>query len=561
MSEKTNTKTKTEQTGAAPKHGTLLTDPLRFAGRHWLSASGIAPAQMSHPFVGILVCASDILGASPHLQGLLQNIERGIQQAGGVPFQFRLSGLVEGLAQGHEGDSYLFPRRALLADEVESLARGAGLDGLILVADQNDASAGLLLGAARLPMPSIFVPVNTPVFVEDKAHGPSVDSWQMAAAALIQSRKKPGQTFSPNGHQIRRDDYAHGGMACLAEILGLTMPMAGTAPAGSQDQMRLAQGAGERAVELVRQGVDIRRVLMPNAFVNAARMDAVFGGWSDAVVFLMALAHEVGAKFSLSQFIEIGRRTPQLCQLTGPKGHSLAALHDAGGLPGVLRALKGQWLPHPTVSGRGVNDLMKNAQVKDTRVIHVKTPLRKEGGLTLLRGNLAAHGALFQTPPHFSKKLAAIQGPAKVFDSREAAVDAILQKKIVKGDILIVRHEGPKSGNGFRPLALISHLLAAQGLADQVAVVSDGRLGSPMEQGLFIEMVTPEAAEGSTLSVVRDGDRVDIDIAAQRLMVFLTDTDMKVRLARWQAPAPRSRGFLARQARAAASALEGGSWK
>jgi len=487
------------------------------------------------PVIGIICCAAQDPAAAPHLAALLQNVERGVAAGGGTPVALSLTGLAEGLAQGHEGQSYLFPRRGLLADEVECLARGAGLNGVALVADHNDAAAGLILGAVRLNIPAIYVP----------ARGSSV------APAAEDAKKGAANGGGP------ADDYPRAALNMLAEIMGLGFPLSSTVPTGSADQLRLAQSAGQRLTDLVRQNFDMRRVLMPNAFMNAIRLDATMGGWPETVVFLMALAHELSVKVSVENFIDIGARTPQLCQLTGAKGQALGDFHNAGGVPAILRALKGQWQPHPTVSGRGINDIIKNAQIKDAHVIRVKTPYRKDGGLGVLRGNLAPKGAFFRWPANLSKKLLAFSGPARVFDSRDAALEALIQKKIKKGDVLVVRYEGPRGGNGFRPLSLIGHLLKSQKLDESVALVTDGRLGNPLD-GLFIEMVSPEAFEASTLSVLREGDRINIDLNNRTLLVHLTDTDLKVRLARWQAPAPRSHnGFLWRYARSAGGVLEG----
>lgn len=260
----------------------------------------------------------------------------------------------------------------------------------------------------------------------------------------------------------------------------------------------------------------------------------------------------------MENFTEIGQKTPQLVALTGGKGHGLKHFHEAGGVPAVLKALKGQWLPHPTVSGRGINDLTKAAQVKDSHVVKIRQPYRKEGGLVVLRGNLAAKGAVLQAPASLPKKLTQFSGRAKVFDSFEDAVRALVERKIVKGDVMVLRYEGPRGGQGFRPLALVPQMIVLQGLAESVAFLTDGRLGAPAGAGLFIEMISPEAADGSTLSVLREGDRIDVDLPARRLMAHLTDTELKVRLARWQAPAPRNRnGVLGRFAKTTPCVLEG----
>lgn len=559
-----NKKRSSPAPSAAPVvDSTLVNETWRKIRRDWFSSSGIAPDQMARPLIGVVVSSAQLFGMTPELQNLLENIDRGIQQAGGLPCRFALSSLAESLAEGHDGQSYLYPRRSILADEVECLAKGADLKGLVLAADQNDAAAGLISGATRTGLPFLFVPLRGSLGAPDAPAADVSDSLAHVADALVKSLRRPDtkSAFSTNGHVTARDDYYQNAIACLAEIMGLAAPHSSTVATGSAEQMRLAQDAGQRVVEMVGQSFDVRRFLLPSAFMNGARMDAAFGGWPDAGAFLLSLAQDLGVKFYLDHVAEAGQKTPQIASLDG-KEFGLRHLHAAGGLPAVLRALKGHWQPHPLLNGRSMNDLVKSAPSKDAPVIKSKTPIRKEGGLVVLKGNFAPQGAFFQVPASFPAKTKVFSGPARVFDSREQALDALLNKQIKKGDVLVVRYEGPRGGQGFRPLALIGHVLSSLGLADSVAFVTDGRLGTAIPEGLIVQMASPEAAAGSAFSVIRDGEQIDIDLVGRRLMAHLTDTDLKVRLARWQAPPPRLRSpFLTRQARTAGALFQAAPFK
>jgi dihydroxy-acid dehydratase len=495
--------------------------------------------------VGIVVAAASP-DACPSVAGLLFNLEKGVRSAGGDPVRIPAPGAAP--AGSRDGADLAYPRRELIADGLECAARAAGVAGLLLAADRSEEAAGLLLGAARVNLPVVFVPSGE---AERRSVPTPTASLASVARAAVQA-KPPSSAWPPV--DPFRNDYAARAVSVLAEGLGLALPASSTAPAGSPEQFRLAAAAGRRAVELVGQNHCARRTLLLNAFLNAARLDAVLGGRPESLLFLLALAHEAGVKLSLEALVEAGQKTAQLVD----PGEGFPRLHAAGGVPAILAALKGQWAPHTTVSGRGVNELAKVARVKDPHVVRLRAPLRRSGGPILLHGNLASRGALFRPPEDFVLKADAFSGPARVYDSREAALEAVLAGRLRPGDVLVVRYEGARGGPGLRPLAYLAHALEAKGLAKSVALVTDGLLGAPVPPVLAVELAAPEAADGTALSVLREGDRVEIHPALRRLSAHLTDTDLKVRLARWQAPPPRARnGFLARYARSVGPALEG----
>ncbi len=512
----------------------------------WFHSAGFS-MDTNRPLVGVVVCHSDILCSLPQTEILYQNVEKGLQAAGGHAFRLNLLNFSTAVTPKPGESVGQFPLRDMLADQLECLASESGVAGLVLMADRSEASTGLLLGAARLNLPTIFVPLRGSLNAEDhksdknngKSNGKSKDA---------------GLSLGESGN------YSNYAISLLTEVMGLSLPMSSTVPEGSIDHMRLAQSAGQRVVELIKHNFMLQRVLMANAFMNAIRFDAAMGGWSGTVVFLHALAREAAIKLSLEAFATLGRSTPHICRLNGEKNHTLRDLHELGGVPAILTALRGQWLPCPMVSGRSMNELSKSVRLKPHDLLRLKTPHRKEGGLVVLRGNLAPVGAIYQMPSgaHQRSVTHNIFGPARIFDSREEAVKALQEKKIKSNDVLVIRYEGPKGGPGLRCQSKIVELLAEQGLAKSVALITDGWCAESTGPTTIIEMVSPEAMEGSPLAILKEGDRICIDIDERQLSVQLTDMDIKLRTVRWKSPAPRVRnGYWARYARSVGSALEG----
>jgi dihydroxy-acid dehydratase len=487
---------------------------------HEASAPG-CPAVRRQPVIGLIAVGTHESLADPDFDGLLWSVERGARASGAEPRRIVFPA-------PHSVDGTRWPLRDALADFAETLFRDSDLAGWVLVTRSNENLAALLTAGVRLDRPAIVVPAPLETASEGRAGG----------------------------------GYAENAVACLTEVMGLSLPYSSTVPAGSPEARETAFAAGQRAAELIRQNLTLRRVLTANAFQNAVRLDAALGGSSEAVLFLTALAREAKVKFGWENFDDAGAKTPQVGWFPGGRQPGIAEFHAAGGVPAVLSILKGAWLPHPSSAGRSLVDVAKTARVKDPRLLRVRSPYRKEGGLRILKGNMAPAGAVCRIAPNYPEKQQTFSGPVRVFDASDAAESALRRKQVRRGEVLVVRYAGPKGGPGLRSLEKLVQLVSEQDLTAHVALVTDGCWGAAPGPLLAVEMVSPEAFDSSPLAVLKDGDRVEIDPAGRRLHVFLTDTDQKVRLARWQAPAPRATdGYLARYVRSVGSAPEGASVK
>lgn len=350
----------------------------------------------------------------------------------------------------------------------------------------------------------------------------------------------------------------------MFEALGVTLPGMATAPAQTAKRHELAFESGQRIIALVKTGYTFRRALTLNAFTNAIRLNAALGGSLDVAVHLMAIAHEAGVNLPLDLFDKIARETPQVARLGGVGGnaagdkdpHRIEDLDKAGGVWAVLNGFKDDILPSTTINGKGAMELAKNASVKDTQVINHRRPYNKQSGIGVLKGNLAPQGAMFLLN-QATKELSVFRGTATVFESEADATTAVSLGKIKKGAAIVVRGLGPRGGPGIHKLRMLPALLELKGLNTNVAVLTDGRLPDA-PQGLFVSLVSPEAAVRGALAILRDGDQIEIDVEKRSVIVRLTDTEMQVRLARWQAPATAGRrGFLERYSRSVSDVHEG----
>jgi dihydroxy-acid dehydratase len=492
-----------------------VTPPNKFGGVK-PGASPMKASESKKPLVGIAVARTASFANAPVMEGLLQSIQQGIETSGGQAVRFSFEE-IQGSAEEH-ATNYWLPRRDLLADEVECISLGAGVDGLVLVGTHPETLAGFLMGAARTELSAVLASAG---FAKE-AMAPRANGsrpWEEAAAAL---------TF-----------------ALVMEALGVSPPGMAALAADSPERFERAFQAGGRAVEMVRQNLPLKKVLSANAFANAVRLDAALGGTADVILHLLAIAQECGVSLSYDAIEKIHRQTPQLADL---RASGAEAFEKAGGVPATLAALKNKLLPAMTVNGKNIMELVKNSGVKDPKVIHVKSPLRKASGLAMLSGNLAPGGAVANIAALPPARLA-VAGPVKVFDSEESCVAAIKNRQIKKGTILVIRYEGPAGGPGMRPLGKVPMILEAMGLAETVPLITDGRFaGAP--KGLFISMVSPEAAAGGPIALLKSDDQVEINVPNRQLIVRLTDTDLKVRRVRWKAPAPKAPGgYLSRYSR------------
>ena len=531
--------------------------------RTYLAAAGVAPDAISKPLIGVVTCATQVFSEKPDARNLGDLAANGVQSAGGLAVRWDTQRTPDLMAWGH-AESYSFAWRDQFADFVESWARQEALDGLVLVGDSHKTLAGMAMAAARINLPAILATTGASerIFRADGDAAVSKkalpDAYEVLSEALFGKKKASvdGTAAPLPACRLGQDNHAANALDLALEALGVTLPGMATAPAGSARRQELATNTGRRVVALAKSGHTFRSVLTPNAFANAMRVSAALGGSIEVAIHLMAIAHEAGVPLSLDLFDRTARGTPQVCHLGGSEktARKLEDLDRAGGVWAILHALKTA-APATTVSGKGASELAKLAEVRDGSVISVTRPLAKQAGIGVLRGNLAPKGALYlvnQVPAALAKG----EGSALVFEGEVAAAQALSVGKLPKNAVIVVRGQGPRGGPGLRKLRVLPLIMEERGLNKTTPLLTDGRL--PDEPaGLFVSAVAPEGAVAGPLGVIRTGDHIAWDLDARRLQVRLTETEIRVRCSRWQAPAAPRKGFLDRYARLVSDANEG----
>jgi len=530
-----------------------------------LKCLGVTDGDMGKPFIAVVNSFSEVVPGHMHLDRVAEFVKAGVRSAGGVPFEFNTIAICDGLAMGHEGMHYSLPSRELIADSIEVVVEAHRFDGMVLVTSCDKITPGMMMAAARLDLPSIVVTGGpmlsgtyrgrrvdvTAIF---EAVG-EVSAGRMSPEELkeIEDRAFPG-CGSCNGM------YTANTMACIAEALGLSLPGCATALAVSSSKLRIAKESGERIVHLVEEDLRPSEILTREAFENAIMVDSALGGSTNAVLHLVAIAREAGVDLPLRLFDDLSRRAPHLCDMRPSGPHALEELDAAGGVPAVMRVLSGLLhLDALTVTGKTVGENIEGAVVYDPKVIRpLEDPVHKTGGIAVLFGNLAPRGAVVKVTA-ISPKILVHRGPAKVYDSEEEAMEAILGGEIEEGDVVVIRYEGPKGGPGMREMLAPTSAIVGMGLSDSVVLVTDGRF-SGATRGPCIGHVSPEAAEGGPIAALRDGDMIEVDIPKRFLNVDLTEEELRGRLAVWRPRPPKiGRGYLRRYSSLVQSADRGGT--
>ncbi len=533
--------------------------------RSLFKAMGYTDEELRRPLVGVANAWNEVIPGHLHLRDLGEAVKAGIRMAGGTPLEFGVIGVCDGIAMGHEGMRYSLASRELIADSIESMAKAHGLDALVLLPNCDKIVPGMLMAAARLDLPAVLVSggpmlagrfrgeaadLNT---VFEAVGRVSAGRMTLAELAELEDAACPG-CGSCSGM------FTANSMNCLSEVLGLALPGNGTIPAVHAARRRLAKEAGRVVMEALSQDRRPRSILTPAAFRNALTVDMALGGSTNTVLHLMAIAREAGVEMKLAELNDLAARTPNLCHLrpTGP--HHLEDLDAAGGIPAVQAELAGAGLldtSATTVTGRTLGEVTTGAAVLDRRVIRpVDNPYSPQGGLAVLFGNLAPEGAVVKQAA-VAAEMMIHEGPARVFDAEEAAVSAILEGQIRPGDVVVIRYEGPRGGPGMREMLSPTSALAGMGLDASVALLTDGRF-SGATRGAAIGHLSPEAAAGGPIALVREGDRIRIDIPVRQLTLLVDDQELERRRAAWQPPEPRVKtGYLARYARLVSSAAQG----
>ncbi|MDD5189600.1 MAG: dihydroxy-acid dehydratase [Dehalococcoidales bacterium] len=539
----------------------------RAGHRALLHAVGVQRADMHKPFIGIINSYSEIVPGHIGLRALAQAVKDGIYQAGGVPFEVNTIAVCDGIAMNHSGMKYSLPSRELIADSVEVVVESHAFDALVFMPNCDKIIPGMLMAAVRLNIPAVFISGGPMLAGHRMVNGASVD------IDLISVFEAVGKVVRKEMTEIELTEmeetacpgcgscagmFTANTMNCLTEALGMGLPGNGTIPAVDNRRQQLARKAGAQAVKMLEKNIRPRDIITEKAITNAFTVDMAMGGSTNSVLHLMAVANEAGVKFSLQKINEISAQTAYICKLS-PAGHyHIEDLDRAGGIPAIMKDVKSQLFTDLiTVTGETVGKNITGAKVLDRDVIRTKAKAYSQtGGLAVLFGNLAPDGAVIKKGAVDSKILK-FKGPARVFDSEEAATTAIMHDKIKAGDVVVVRYEGPKGGPGMREMLTPTSLIAGMGLDDKVYLITDGRF-SGGSRGAAIGHISPEAASGGPIAALKTGDIIEIDINKNKINVILTDKEITARLGKLKPFQPRVKsGYLARYTEKVSSASTG----
>ena len=539
--------------------------PGRAPQRSLLKANGLSDEQIRRPLIGIANSFNEIVPGHIHLDKISRAVKDGILMHGGTPLEFNTIAVCDGLAMGHEGMRYSLCTRELIADSVECMARAHALDALVFIPSCDKVVPGMLMAAARLDLPCIFVSggpmlslpgangdmdLNT-VFEAVGAH--TIGAIDDAALGEIEDCACP-TCGSCSGM------FTANSMNCLSEALGLALPGNGSIPAVYSSRIRLAKQTGATIMKLFESGLTCGKILTAGALRNALTVDMALGCSTNSALHLAAIAHEAGLSFSLDMINTVSRATPNLCKLAPAGPHHMQDLHAAGGVYAVMRQLLDAGLldgEAMTVQGVPVREALSAVFTLNPKVIRpFNDPYDTVGGLAVLFGNLAPDGAVVKQSA-VAANMQKHSGPARVFDGEEAAIQAIFNGEINKGDVVVIRYEGPRGGPGMREMLGPTSAIAGMGLDKDVALITDGRF-SGATRGAAIGHVSPEAASGGPIALVREGDIIDIDIPAQSLSLRLSAEELWLRAEEFRPPVrPELTGYLRRYARQVSSAAQG----
>ncbi len=532
--------------------------------RSLLRACGVVDEDLEKPFIGIANSFTDIVPGHIHLRELAEAVKGGIDQAGGVAFEFNTMAICDGIAMNHAGMRFSLASREIIADTVESMAQAHSLDGLVLLPTCDKVVPGMLMAAARLDIPCIVV-TGGPM-LPGKFKGKSVDLINVyegvgavtAGKMSLEELDELERCACPGAGSCA-GLFTANTMACLTEGLGMSLPDCATTPAVDAQKMRIARSSGARIVEMIAEGLTPSKIMNQTAFENAVALDMALGGSSNTALHIPAIASELedkGVKVDLSLFDKMSKNIPHLTSISPAGEHMIIDLHQAGGIPAVLKVLESKLdLETITCTGKTLHENIKTAKVKDQSVIRpLDNPFHKEGGIAVLKGNLAPDGSVIKQGA-VSEDMMTHSGPARVFESEEECVESIFKGKIKEGDVIVIRYEGPQGGPGMREMLNPTSAISGMGI-ESVALITDGRF-SGGTRGPCIGHVSPEAMADGPLAAVREGDIIHIDIPARLLEIELSPQEMEQRMASIQKPQRKLKGWLARYQKLATSADKG----
>jgi dihydroxy-acid dehydratase len=535
-------------------------------GRMWAPhralwhATGVTKKGMDKPFIGVASSFSELVPGHVSMRDLEQAISKGIHSGGGQSFIFGLPAICDGISMGHVGMHYALPSRELIADSVESVVKAHALDGIIFLTACDKITPGMLMAMGRLDIPAIIVTVGPMMGGHHKNRRLSYvrDTWEKIVDPSFSDAEIDSLCLEAcPGPGSCQGLYTANTMGCLTEVLGLSLTGCGTALAVSAKKKRIAYESGEKIMDLVRTNTTPRKIVNLNSFKNAIMVDNAIGGSTNTTLHLPAIAHDFGIEFPLELFDEISQKTPHICSLEPGGNHLMEDLENAGGVPGILATLREKLVKANTVNGKDITEIAKESAVYDETVIRpLNNPYHQVGGIAVLFGNLCPDGAVIKQSA-VSDKMRKFTGKAKCYNSEEEAAKAIGEKKIKSGDVVVIRYEGPKGGPGMREMLGPTSAITGMGLADSVALITDGRF-SGGTRGPCIGHISPEAASGGEIALIKDGDEISIDLNNRKLELKVNEQELDKRRQNWKPIEPKIKtGWLSRYAKLVQSANTG----
>lgn len=535
--------------------------------RSLLKAVGLTDEEMELPFIGVVNSWNEVIPGHIHLDKLAEAVKAGIRMAGGVPFEFNTIGICDGIAMGHNGMKNSLPSREIIADSIELMVQAHQFDGMVMIPTCDKIVPGHLMVAGRLDIPTIVVTGGPmmPGIVGDEPR--DVISLFEAVGArrnnkITEQELKNLEDCSCCGAGSCAGLFTANTMACVTEALGMSLPGCATVHAVDAKKTRFAKQSGMKIIELVKKGITPGKIVTQRSLDNAIRVDMAIGGSTNTALHLPAIAAEFGIDIPLSRFDELSKETPHLINLRPGGNRYLIDFDRAGGVPAIQQRLKDALdMDTLTITGKSLKEnlmeyIIINPRANKEIIATIDSPVHSEGGIAVLRGSLAPQGSVIKQTA-VSKKMQRFSGKARVFDSEELSMKAIMDNKIKTGDCIIIRYEGPKGGPGMREMLSPTAAIAGMGLMESVALVTDGRF-SGGTRGPCIGHVSPEAAEGGPIALVQDGDIIEIDIPARLLNLKISKDEIDRRRKAWKAPAPKAtKGYLARYQRLVSPADKG----
>ena len=530
--------------------------------RALFKATGLTDEEIKRPFVGVVNSWNEFIPGHIHLDRIGQAVKAGIRTAGGVPFEFQTIGVCDGIAMGHAGMRYSLPSRELIEDSIEIMVQAHQLDGLVMIPSCDKIAPGHLMAAGRLDLPTVVVTGGPmlPGYACDRDLDliNVFEGWQSGgeSLAVLEEMACPGAgscagLFTANT------------MACLTEALGLSLPGCATTHAVDSRKIRIAKRSGSKIMEMIESGLTARHIVTDKAIENAIRVDMAIGGSTNTVLHMPAIASEFGLNLDLEMFDEMSRETPHLVNLRPGGPHHMIDLDRAGGIPAILSRLKSKLnLDAMTVTGRTLGQEIAdfhpiNPEANAKVIATLDSPVHPEGGIAILWGSLAPEGAVVKQTA-VSAAMLRHTGPAVIYDSEEESMKGIVNGQVKAGDVVIIRYEGPKGGPGMRETLAPTSAIAGAGLSESVALITDGRF-SGGTRGPCIGHVSPEAAVGGPIALVRTGDKISIDIPGRKVELLVDPAELKERQKSWKPPKPKfTGGVLARYMNSVTSASKGG---